>query len=58
MRGIRIPFVVDFISSKDDEFGVVVPMPAAPVDGNVLVCRNVFFEMNRTTTREKMYFIK
>jgi len=38
MRGIKIPFDVDFISSSDEALGVVVPMPAAPVDGKVFVC--------------------
>jgi hypothetical protein len=35
MRGISIPFVVDFISNSEDPFGVVVPIPAAPVDGKI-----------------------
>ena len=36
--GISIPCVVDFISRSEDAFGVIVPMPALPVDGNVFVC--------------------
>ena len=39
IRGISIPFVVDFISSNDEAFGDVVPMPAAPVDGKMF-CPN------------------
>jgi len=35
IRGIKTPFVVDFTSSKEDEFGDVVPIPAAPVDGKI-----------------------
>jgi hypothetical protein len=38
MRGISNPLLVDFISSRDDESGVLVPMPAAPAEGNVFVC--------------------
>ena len=38
IRGMSIPCVVDFISRSEDAFGVVVPMPALPVEGNVLVC--------------------
>ena len=38
MRGTSIPFVVLVISSREDALGVVVPMPALPVAGKVLVC--------------------
>jgi len=38
MRGIKIPFDVELMSSKEDVFGASVPMPAAPVVGNVFVC--------------------
>jgi hypothetical protein len=58
MRGIKRPLLVEFISSKEEALGVVVPIPAAPVEGNVLVCGNAVFVVNRTTRREKMYFIK
>ena len=34
-REINIPFDVEFISSKEDVFGDVVPIPAAPLDGKV-----------------------
>ena len=44
IRGISNPFVVDLISNNDDEFGVVVPIPAAPLEGNILVCAVEFFE--------------
>jgi len=37
MRGIKIPFAVDFISSKEELFGVVVPKLTLPVDGKVFV---------------------
>ena len=30
--------MVDFISSMEEAFGVVVPIPALPVEGNVFVC--------------------
>jgi len=33
--GIRIPFEVEVISSSDDAFGDSVPIPTAPVDGNM-----------------------
>src|ERR1043165_8146161 len=38
MRGINSPLVVDLISRSDEAFGVVVPIPALPVDGKVFVC--------------------
>ena len=38
MRGIKTPFVVELMSSNEDAFGDSVPMPAAPVVGNVFVC--------------------
>jgi hypothetical protein len=38
--GIKIPLEVDFISNNDDASGVVVPIPAAPVDGKMFVCAN------------------
>jgi hypothetical protein len=38
IRGISNPFEVDFISSKEDALGVVVPIPAAPVAGKIFVC--------------------
>ena len=41
IRGISIPCVVLFISRMEDAFGVVVPMPALPVAGNVFVCEYV-----------------
>jgi hypothetical protein len=37
MRGISKPFVVLVISIKEDAFGVIVPIPALPVVGNVFV---------------------
>ena len=37
MRGISNPLEVDLISKSDEELGVVVPIPAAPVEGNVFV---------------------
>ena len=46
IRGIKIPFVVDVISSNEDASGVSVPMPALPVDGNVFVCATVLFINN------------
>ena len=39
---INKPFVVEFISSSEDAFGVIVPMPALPVAGNVFVCACVY----------------
>jgi hypothetical protein len=39
MRGIKTPFEVDFISSSDEESGVVVPIPAAPLAGKIF-CPN------------------
>jgi hypothetical protein len=38
--GNRRPWVVDFISRIAEAFGLVVPMPALPVEGNVFVCVN------------------
>jgi len=35
IRGGRKPLVVLFISSSDDALGAIVPIPAAPVVGNV-----------------------
>ena len=46
MRGIRIPFVVDFISSREDALGVVVPIPTAPVDGNTFCALAVLMTMH------------
>jgi hypothetical protein len=34
---MSIPFAVDFISRIEDTFGVVVPIPALPVDGKIFV---------------------
>ena len=33
--GNNTPCVVDFISSRDDAFGALVPIPALPEAGNV-----------------------
>ncbi len=41
MRGGRKPCVVDFNSSMDDASGVVVPIPALPLEGNVFCACNV-----------------
>jgi len=41
IRGISIPCVVLFISRMEDALGVVVPIPALPVAGNVFVCEYV-----------------
>jgi hypothetical protein len=38
MRGKSTPLAVEVTSSSDDPLGVVVPIPAAPVVGKVLVC--------------------
>jgi len=38
MRGMSIPLEVLTISSKEEGSGEVVPIPTAPVEGNVLVC--------------------
>ena len=38
MRGINNPFDVDFIPSAADASGVVVPIPAEPVEGKMFVC--------------------
>jgi hypothetical protein len=32
--------LVEFISSREEALGVVVPIPTEPVEGNVLVCAN------------------
>jgi len=47
---MRRPFFVDFISSREDAAGEVVPMPAAPLDGNVF-CENVLL-MNKAKKSE------
>ena len=63
IRGISNPFAVDLISNNDDEFGVVVPIPAAPLEGNILVWAVKFFEMmkliiiNKTVNIFFMIFI-
>ena len=51
MRGIRRPFVVDFISSSEEAFGVVVPMPTEPVEGKIF-CALVLLisKMHETVT--------
>jgi hypothetical protein len=46
MRGVSIPFVVLFTSSNADALGVVVPAPALPVAGKVLVCAFNFIHAN------------
>ena len=38
IRGTSTPLDVEVISSNEDLFGDVVPMPAAPVEGKTLVC--------------------
>ena len=38
IRGISKPLLVDFISNNEEAWGIVVPIPAAPVEGKVLVC--------------------
>jgi hypothetical protein len=38
MRGISNPLFVDLISSLAEVFGVAVPIPTAPLEGNVFVC--------------------
>jgi hypothetical protein len=35
MRGVSIPCVVDFISRIEDALGIVVPMPALPLEGKI-----------------------
>ena len=50
IRGIKIPFVVDFTSNKEDVLGVVVPIPAAPVEGNVFVCACAFEKSKQHNT--------
>jgi hypothetical protein len=56
---MRTPLVVDFISNNEEALGAVVPIPAAPVDGNVFVCAVV---ANDSTTKkntvQKIIFIK
>ena len=54
MRGISKPFVVDLISNNDELLGVIVPMPAAPLEGNLLVCAVEFFEMISIPTTHKI----
>jgi hypothetical protein len=39
--GTSIPFEVETISRIADALGVVVPMPALPVEGNMFVCASV-----------------
>jgi hypothetical protein len=41
IRGINIPFDVDFTSSKEDRSGDVVPIPAAPFAGKVFCASNL-----------------
>ena len=57
MRGIKSPLVVDFISSNDDASGVVVPIPTAPVAGNLFVCA-VTEAVITTARKRKIGFIK
>jgi hypothetical protein len=49
IRGIKIPFVVEVTSSKDDALGESVPIPAAPVFGNVFVWAMVLFISRHNT---------
>jgi hypothetical protein len=53
MREINNPFEVDLISSNDDALGVMVPMPAAPVEGNVFVCATATNENKVNTKAEQ-----
>ena len=46
IRGMSNPFDVLTISSKAEEVGAVVPIPALPVDGNVFVCAVATDESN------------
>jgi hypothetical protein len=58
--GINNPFVVDFISSKAEASGVVVPIPALPVEGNVLVCALVLLQMMQKMNEQmqvRIFFI-
>ena len=41
IRGNNTPLLVDLTSRSDDAFGVVVPMPAAPVEGKVFCAVDV-----------------
>ena len=53
IRGSRKPLVVDLISSKQEAAGVMVPIPAAPVAGNLfwaLLCNTTI--PNRDTEKK------
>jgi len=59
MRGISKPYVVDLISSSEDAFGVVVPIPTAPFAGNVFCALTAV--LSRTVMQNgssKTFFIK
>ena len=54
IRGISIPCEVDFISRIADALGVVVPMPALPVDGKTFVCAERLMLIMRNVMKQKM----
>src|ERR1043166_3078927 len=54
MRGMRIPLLVLFTSSSDEPFGVVVPIPAAPVEGKIF-CDCSCLLINKQTIIIKIY---
>ena len=55
MRGISKPFVVDLISSNEETFGAVVPMPAEPVAGNVF-CACIIPVAKAIIVRDRIIF--
>jgi hypothetical protein len=57
MRGISKPFVVDLISNMEDALGVVVPIPALPVAGNVFWVCALIMQRTLSDIRRKVFFM-
>ena len=57
IRGIKIPFVVEVTSSNEDASGVSVPMPAAPVAGNIFCERATVVNNRNDKTKSVNVFI-
>jgi hypothetical protein len=51
MRGIKTPFVVDFTSRMEEALGVVVPMPALPLEGNVFCAKEILLKKISSATK-------
>src|SRR5215471_16717460 len=57
MRDISKPFEVDLISSSEDAWGVVVPIPAAPVAGKMFCACALIIPRTLNDISRKVFFI-